>query len=67
MGAGRTLSAGWKGAWIFSSFVRASANSTAGGVPEEGSWVSIGLAVSALRALSVWDVVVQMAFVVAYD
>ena len=67
MGAGRALSAGRKGTQVFASFMTASANGTAGVVSAEGCQVSIGLAVSALCAPSIWDVVIQLAFTVAYD
>ena len=54
--------AGWKGTQMIAGVVGASTNGTAGVVLAEGSRVSIGLAVVALCAPSVCDVVIQLAF-----
>jgi len=65
MGACGALLAGWKGTQILMGVVGAGTNSTTGVVSAEGSRVSIGLPVVALRAPSICDVVIQLAFSVA--
>jgi len=52
---------------MFAGVVGAGANSTAGVISTKGCGVSIGLAVVALSASSIRDVVVQLAFPIAYD
>jgi hypothetical protein len=65
MGAGGAFLASWKGARVLSSFVGSSADSTSGVIAAKGSRMTISLALSALGASSVGDVVVQLAFAVA--
>jgi hypothetical protein len=67
MGAGRAFLASWKGTRVLSSFVGFSTNCTAGVVLAECSRMTVCLAVSALGTPSVCDVVVQLAFAVAYN
>ena len=65
VGACRAFLAGRKGARMLASVVGASTDSTAGVVLTEGSRVSKGLAVVALGAPSVCDIVIQLTFTVA--
>ena len=62
-----TFLAGGKSTQVFLSVVGIGANSTANIIPTEGNRMSIGLANVALGPPSVWDVVVQLAFPIAYD
>jgi len=69
----RRVSASWtflaarKSTWVFLSVVGTGANSTANVIPTEGSRVFVGLAIVALGAPPIWDVLVQLAFPIAYD
>ena len=62
-----TFLAGRKSTWVFSSVVGTGTNSTGNVIPTEGSGVSAGLAIVALGTPPIWDVVVQLAFPIAYD
>jgi hypothetical protein len=52
MGAGGTLSASWKGAWVLSSLMRFSTDSTAEVILAEGSRVPISLTLATLNTPS---------------
>jgi hypothetical protein len=67
VGACGAFLAGRKGTRMFASVVWAGTNGTAGVVPTKGRGMSVVLTVVALSAPSVWDVVIQLAFPVAYD
>jgi len=62
-----TFLAGRKRTWVISSVVGTGTNGTANVIPTEGSGVSVRLAIVALGAPPIWDVVVQLAFPIAYD
>ena len=67
VGASRAFLANGKGARMLSGVVWPGADGAAGVVPAKCSRMSIGLAVVAMGAPSVWDVVIQLAFAVAHD
>jgi len=62
-----TFLAGRKSTWVISSVVGTGTNGTANVIPTEGSGVSVRLAIVALGAPPIWDVVIQLAFSIAYD
>jgi len=55
----------WVGAGVVFGLVGFCADGAAGGVPAQGCWVSIALAVAALCDSPVRDVIVELAFTVA--
>jgi len=66
VGAGWAFLAGRDGAGVVFGLVGFRADGAVGGVPAQGSRVSIALAVAALGASPVRDVVVELAFAVAH-
>ena len=62
-----SILAGRKSTWVFLSVVGTATNGTANVIPTEGSRVSVGLAIVALGAPPIWDVVFQLAYPIAYD
>jgi hypothetical protein len=67
VGASWTFLANGKGIRMLSGIVGTGADGTAGVVPTKRSRISIGLAVVVLGTSSIWDVVVQLALLVAHD
>jgi hypothetical protein len=63
--ASRALLADREAAWVVLSCMRFGADSTAGRVLTEGCWVAIALAVAALGATAIGNIVGKLAFPVA--